>query len=142
MEIQKIFSEIDTDEKLYSVLMSEEELALFSEIQKEFASVRGMKKYGKRLVDEIAKGGGNIGRINASVYRNGYGRNLVDNTLNPGFKKASNGVANYAAKLAGEVATPELKNELYKTAVKTNIKNARILRKTGGKLGPGGTLLQ
>ena len=31
MEIQKIFSEIDTDEKLYSVLMTEEELALFSE---------------------------------------------------------------------------------------------------------------
>ena len=37
MEIQRIYSEIDTDEKLYSVLMNEEELALFSEIQKEFA---------------------------------------------------------------------------------------------------------
>lgn len=35
MEIQKIYSEIDTDEKIYSVLMSEDELALFSEIQKE-----------------------------------------------------------------------------------------------------------
>jgi hypothetical protein len=36
MEIQKIFSEIDTDEKLYSVLLSEDELALFSEISDEF----------------------------------------------------------------------------------------------------------
>lgn len=37
MEIQKIFSEIDTDEKLYSVLMNEDEVMLFSEYQKEFA---------------------------------------------------------------------------------------------------------
>ena len=37
MEIQKIFSEVNTDEKLYSVLMNEDELAFFSEIQKEFA---------------------------------------------------------------------------------------------------------
>jgi hypothetical protein len=35
MEIQKIFSEIDTEEKLYSVLMDEDELALFSEISAE-----------------------------------------------------------------------------------------------------------
>ena len=47
MEIQKIFSEIDTNEKLYSVLMSEEELALFSEIQKEF----GLRE----IVEKIAK---------------------------------------------------------------------------------------
>ena len=31
MEIQKIFSEIETGEKLYSILMSEEELTLFSD---------------------------------------------------------------------------------------------------------------
>ena len=47
MEIQKIFSEVDTNEKLYSVLMSEEELALFSAIQKEF----GLKE----IVEKIAK---------------------------------------------------------------------------------------
>lgn len=34
MEIQKIFSEIDTEEKLYSVLLSEDELALFSALEK------------------------------------------------------------------------------------------------------------
>ena len=39
MEIQKIFSNVeDPEENLYSVLMSEEELSLFSELQKEFNS--------------------------------------------------------------------------------------------------------
>ena len=39
MEITKIFSNVeDPEENLYSVLMSEEELFLFSEIQKEFSS--------------------------------------------------------------------------------------------------------
>ena len=31
MEIQKIFSEIDTDERIYSVLMNEDEYKLYSE---------------------------------------------------------------------------------------------------------------
>ena len=39
MEIQKIFSNTeDENEKLYSVIMDEEELALYSEFQKEFNS--------------------------------------------------------------------------------------------------------
>ena len=39
MEIQKIFSNVeDPEENLYSVLISEEELSLFSEFQKEFNS--------------------------------------------------------------------------------------------------------
>lgn len=39
MEIQKIFSNLeDPEENLYSVLMDEDELALFSEFQKEFNS--------------------------------------------------------------------------------------------------------
>ena len=37
MEIVKVFSEVDTEEKLYSVLMDEDEILLFSELQKEFA---------------------------------------------------------------------------------------------------------
>ena len=35
MKIQKIFSEVNTKEKLYSVLMDEEELALFSKLVNE-----------------------------------------------------------------------------------------------------------
>ena len=54
MEIMKVFSSYDDygyeDERLYSVLMSEEELTLFSEIQKEFA----FKDY-KGLTKEQAK---------------------------------------------------------------------------------------
>ena len=38
MEIQKVFSNIeDPEENLYSVLMSEDEIDLFSEIQKDLA---------------------------------------------------------------------------------------------------------
>ena len=44
MEIQKIFSEIDTDERLYSVLMSEEEVALFSEMIEELQMYSDKKK--------------------------------------------------------------------------------------------------
>lgn len=47
MEIQKIFSEIDTDERLYSVLLSDDELALFSEIQKEFNSKAAKERNNK-----------------------------------------------------------------------------------------------
>ena len=47
MEIQKIFSEIDTDERIYSVLMEEDELALFSEIQKEFNSKAAKERNNK-----------------------------------------------------------------------------------------------
>ena len=36
MEVMRIYSEVDIDEKLYSVLMSEEEMYLFSDIQREF----------------------------------------------------------------------------------------------------------
>jgi len=54
MEIQKIFSEIDTDEKIYSVLLNEEELALFSEIQKEFSS-KAQKARRAKFDTSIAK---------------------------------------------------------------------------------------
>lgn len=57
MEIQKIFSNVeDPEENLYSVLMDEEELYLFSEYQKEFAKMDKSlaKKLGKS-VKEIRK---------------------------------------------------------------------------------------
>ena len=36
MEIQKIFSELGGEEKLYSISLDETEMILFSEFQKEF----------------------------------------------------------------------------------------------------------
>ena len=55
MEIQKVFSNIeDPEENLYSVLISEEELSLFSEFQKEFTQPKEKKetklKFGDRLI--------------------------------------------------------------------------------------------
>ena len=38
MEIQKVFSDVSNEERLYNILMSEDEMALFSEFQKEFNS--------------------------------------------------------------------------------------------------------
>ena len=53
MEIQKIFSNIeDPEENLYSVLMSEDEIYLFSEFQKEFArkDYEGLSDAGKEAL--------------------------------------------------------------------------------------------
>ena len=44
MEIMKIFSDTEGSERLFSVLMTEDEIDLFSEIQKEFASIKNLKK--------------------------------------------------------------------------------------------------
>ena len=46
MEIMKVFSDSYDEERIYSVLMNEEELALFSEIQKEFSNAtnKALKK--------------------------------------------------------------------------------------------------
>ena len=53
MEITKIFSNIeDPEENLYSVLMDEEELYLFSEFQKEFGdSIKDRRKENEYLGD-------------------------------------------------------------------------------------------
>ena len=54
MEIQKIFSNVeDPSENLYSVLMNEEELYLFSELQKEFGdnSIKDKRKENEYLGD-------------------------------------------------------------------------------------------
>ena len=50
MEIVKIFSEVDTEEMLFSVLLDEDEALLFSEFQKEFArrDYEGLDKFQKR----------------------------------------------------------------------------------------------
>lgn len=45
MEIQKVFSNLENPEEvLYSVLIDEGDMSLFSEFQKEFTSIKKMKK--------------------------------------------------------------------------------------------------
>ena len=52
MKIQKIFSEIETGEKLYSVLMSEEELTLFSKIGEFVDTVKKARKFDKNTLTD------------------------------------------------------------------------------------------
>ena len=54
MEIQKIFSDMYDEERIYSVLMNEDEIALFSEIQKEFNS-KAQKALRKKFDTEVGK---------------------------------------------------------------------------------------
>ena len=59
MEIQKIFSEIETGEKLYSVLMTEDELALFSDPADEESTAQ--------KVDRVSKKVAKIGAVTAGA---------------------------------------------------------------------------
>lgn len=73
MEIQKIFSNVeDPEENLYSVLMSEEELSLFSEIQKEFNS-----KVQKKILDKFyLKTAGKLSGQESMMYGKRMGENI------------------------------------------------------------------
>lgn len=55
MEIIKIFSEMESGEKLYSVLLSEEEMDLFSEIPNSKAASRAYKEWEKDKTPENAR---------------------------------------------------------------------------------------
>lgn len=54
MEIEKIFSEIDTDERMFSVLMDEEELALFSEFEERFYANEDINPDGTKKNNALA----------------------------------------------------------------------------------------
>lgn len=79
MKIQKIFSEVNTDEKLYSVLMSEEELSLFSEIQKEFNSKASKERNNRWRYFETHSGS----NISKSYNDAGFLRNIVQTGEHP-----------------------------------------------------------
>lgn len=77
MEIKNIYSSFDNygyeDEKLYSVLMDEDEVALFSEIQKQFGAIKAANKAAKRAWLERTGAGGFLGigkRTGDSAVRN------------------------------------------------------------------------
>ena len=60
MEIRNIYEDSYGDERLYSVLMDEDEVSLFSELQKEFGLVKAANKAAKKawerkMADPIAK---------------------------------------------------------------------------------------
>ena len=91
MEIQKVFSNIeDPEETLYSVLMSENEVALFSEIQKEFTSVKDLKKAANIAAKVNVQGGitkGQARSLNSVLRKTLKGKVVDDKTFRKAYKK-------------------------------------------------------
>ena len=134
MEIQKIFSEIDTDERLYSVLMSEEELSLYSEMietlyseEEESQKSSGLKKAGK-----VALIGGS-----AAALAGGIGGTAIVHKV---AKDAANkyGVAGLSQKSTheiGKIATKAVKqNKGFKAAKRATIIGSGIALAGAGML--------
>ena len=109
MEIQKIFSNIeDPEETLYSVLMSEDEIDLFSEIQKEFASIKDLKKAANISAKVYVQGGitkGQARSLNSAL------RNVWESAAG---QKA--GIPKYVSKGYKTIANPEFKRKARKVA--------------------------
>ena len=88
MEIIKIFSEVDTEDRLYSVLLSEDEVLLFSEFQKEFVSkktqkiLEGMDDLQKKRYLEERKGQAEFLRKKRSMALEDFKDNLEDGKFN------------------------------------------------------------
>lgn len=78
MRLQKIFSNTENEEeKLYSVLMTEDEIALYSEFQKEFGASQKMTKKAFREAGRL-KMAEKMGLKNAENYRRSVIRGLTN----------------------------------------------------------------
>lgn len=136
MEIQKIFSNIeDPEETLYSVLMSEDEIDLFSEIQKEFASIKDLKKVANISAKVNVQGGitkGQARSLNSAFRKTFKGKAVDDKTFRKVYKKP---VEESIKAIAGNSNSKEIENALKagKEAAK-DIKDYYNSR--GGKLDP------
>lgn len=107
MEIQRIFSEIDTDEKLYSVLMNENELVLYSEYQKEFGVFQDIASSG--LKRTYKKYGGKARKAAAEKLYEKAGKHaeetaLAETSIYDYVSKISPETVNRSKKLAGKKA--------------------------------------
>lgn len=65
-----------------------------------------------------------LGRITSTVNRHGYHRREIDSALSDGFKKVTDSLSNHYAKATGTIATPEMKAQVYKNAVKERVGDA------------------
>ena len=85
----RLFSEV-SGERYYSVTMSEEELSLFSEFleEREYASVRGMKKASNKMFDAMLnKDKKALGKATAIINRQGLNVNSLEKINNPNYDK-------------------------------------------------------
>lgn len=72
MEIQKVFSNIeDPEENLYSVLMTEDEVALYSEFSDKMSDEE-YKAAGKKISKDVSKVGAGIGTALVSAPASGF----------------------------------------------------------------------
>ena len=115
MEIMKIFSSYDDygyeDERLYSVLMNEDELALFSDMKEE-EEKKGMSKGAK-----VALG---VGGATAATGAGIYGANKVGKVLvNKAMKNGKNALVDLSTK----------EGQRLNNAVKRQIKVGELLQK-------------
>ena len=90
----KIFSSYDDygyeDERLFSVLMTEDEIDLFSEIQKEFASIKNLKKVANISAKVNVQGGitkGQARSLNSAFRKTFKGKVVDDKTFRKVYKK-------------------------------------------------------
>ena len=117
MIIEKVFSNVeDPEENLYSVLMGEEELSLFSEIQKEFTSIRKMKKVMKSSEPFFEKARKQLADIDSHIPYSQHKINLAK-----GFEKLFKG-REMAAK------NPEARTKMIKTYNKIRPKATAAFR--------------
>lgn len=112
MEIMKIFSDTEGSERLFSVLMTEDELALFSDMKEEEEEKKGMSKGAK-----VALG---VGGATAATGAGIYGANKVGKVLvNKAMKNGKNALVDLSTK----------EGQRLNNAVKRQIKVGELLQK-------------
>jgi hypothetical protein len=105
------------EEKLFSTteIMSEEsyleKLYSENEEQKEFASVRAMKKQSKALIDAVSKKDiKGAGKISARINKQGLNKNSEKFLASEGSKKVYKGQVNKLAEIGGTKPSKAMKN--------------------------------
>ena len=135
MEIMKIFSDTEGSERLFSVLMTEDEIDLVSEIQKEFASIKDLKKGANIMAKVNVQGGmtkGQARSLNSFFRKTFKGKAVDDKTFRKVYKQP---VDESIKAIAGNSNSEAIENamKVSKEAAK-DVKDYYTSR--GGKLDP------
>lgn len=124
----RLFSETSGEVKYYSVAMTEEEYELYSEFleEREYASVRGMKKASNKIIDAMVnKDKKALGKATAVINRQGLNVNSLKKLNNPNYDKVLKSGFNKIQKKTGAEFDKNLAisktKELGATMAKQNI---------------------
>ena len=135
MEIMKIFSDTEGSERLFSVLMTEDEIDLFSEIQKEFASIKNLKKVANISAKVNVQGGitkGQARSLNSAFRKTFKGKVVDDKTFRKVYKKP---VEESIKAIAGNSNSKAIENAL-KVGKEAAKDTKDYYTSRGGKLDP------